>query len=224
MYNFSYFKENDRQILLQFLNDNPFAFLTGSYNSGKQVATQVPVLFEERDGKLFLHGHIMRKTDHHKAFMENPQALIVFSGAHTYVSASWYTNPVNGSTWNYMSVHVSGNIRFMEDHELIQFMKKLTLKFENSNAESPTVFDNLPDTYLNKMLPAITGFEIEADDIQNVFKLSQNRDPESYRNIISRLEMRNEKGNSATIANEMKGRMGQLFPEGVEWDGSRFMS
>jgi transcriptional regulator len=66
------------------------------------------MLVEERDGKLILHGHIMRKTDHHKAFHENPQALVVFTGPSSYVSATWYTNPHMGSTWNYMSVHLRG--------------------------------------------------------------------------------------------------------------------
>ncbi|MBL7934062.1 MAG: FMN-binding negative transcriptional regulator, partial [Bacteroidia bacterium] len=118
MYNFSYFKEPDKQVLLKFLEENPFVFLTGSTNAGKQVATQIPILIEERDGELYLQGHIMRNTDHHKAFKENPQALAVFTGPHTYVSASWYTNPQIGSTWNYMSVHISGNMRIMSDEEL----------------------------------------------------------------------------------------------------------
>src|SRR5687768_5654901 len=110
MYNLSYFKEDDKQVLLQFLIDHPFAFLTGSNLKGQQVATQIPLLIEERDNDLYLHGHIMRQTDHHKAFVENPQALAVFTGPHTYVSATWYTNPQTGSTWNYMSVHLRGNI------------------------------------------------------------------------------------------------------------------
>ena len=42
MYNFSYFKEQDRQRLLHFMEEHPFAFLTGSTLSGKQVATRFP--------------------------------------------------------------------------------------------------------------------------------------------------------------------------------------
>ncbi|MBK7855018.1 MAG: FMN-binding negative transcriptional regulator [Bacteroidetes bacterium] len=80
MYQFSYFKEKDKKVIIDFIEENPFAFLTGSFLSGEQVATQIPVLFEERNGDLFLQGHIMRKTDHHKAFTENPNALIVFTG------------------------------------------------------------------------------------------------------------------------------------------------
>lgn len=222
MYNFSYFKEKDKQTILDFIEENPFAFMTGSFLSGGQVATQIPILLEERNGELFLQGHIMRNTDHHKAFVENPNALIVFTGPSCYVSASWYSNPQIGSTWNYMSVHVAGQVSFMTNEELIEFMRKLTLKFEKGNTQSLTFFDNLPEQFLSKMLPAIVGFEIKADKIENVFKLSQNRDEKSYFNIISKLEQLG--GNSALIALELKKRKAELFPDGVEWDGSKFDS
>ena len=222
MYNFSYFKEKDKQTLLNFIEQHPFAFMTGSFLSGEQVATQIPVLLEERDDELYLLGHIMRNTDHHKAFVENPNTLLVFTGPSCYVSASWYSNPQIGSTWNYMSVHAAGRVNFMTNKELIAFMKKLTLKFENGNRESPTYYDNLPDHFLNKMMPAIVGFEVKAEKLENVFKLSQNRDEKSYLNIISKLEAQG--GNSLRISREMKKRKEELFPDGLEWDGSKFDS
>jgi transcriptional regulator len=216
MYHFSYFKEKDKQTILDFLSDYPFAFMTGSYLSGEQIATQIPILFEERNGELFLQGHIMRNTDHHKAFEENQNTLLVFTGPSSYVSASWYSNPQIGSTWNYMSVHISGKINFMSNEELIQFMRKLTLKFEKGNTQSLTIYDNLPDQFLDKMMPAIVGFEIKADKIENVFKLSQNRDEKSFLNIISKLE--EQGGNSALVAIEMKKRTAELFPPSAESD------
>jgi transcriptional regulator len=222
MYNFSYFKEKDRRTILDFIEENPFALMTGSFLSGKQVATQIPVLLEERNGELFLQGHIMRKTDHHKAFIENPNGLLLFTGPSCYVSASWYSNPQIGSTWNYMSVHVSDKVNFMTDEELVDFMKKLTLRFEKGNTKSLTFYDNLPDSFLNKMMPAIVGFEMKADNIENVFKLSQNRDEESYLNIISKLE--EQSGQSTLIASEMRIKRAELFPEGIEWDSSKFDS
>lgn len=214
MYNFSYFKEKDRQVILDFMDDYPFAFLTGSTRSGTQVATQIPILFEERNGELFLQGHMMRNTDHYKAFLENPNALLVFTGPSAYVSASWYSNQHMGSTWNYMSVHIGGQMNFMSSEELIQLMRKFTLKFEKGNTDSLTIYDNLPDSYLGTMMPAIAGFEIKAEKMENVFKLSQNRDEKSFTNIISRLE--EQGGESAMIAKEMKKRQAKLFPPQVD--------
>ncbi len=121
-----------------------------------------------------------------------------------------------------MSVHVAGQVDFMTNEELIAFMRKLTLKFEKGNTQSLTFYDNLPDQFLSKMMPAIVGFEIKADEMENVFKLSQNRDEQSYLNIISKLEAQG--GNSALIASIMKERKASLFSEGAEWDDSKFKS
>jgi transcriptional regulator len=209
MYNISNYQEKDQQVLLDFIEAHPFAFLTGSTVSGTQVATQIPILFELKGEQLFLQGHIMRNTDHHTAFVENPNVLAVFTGPHAYVSATWYTNPQSGSTWNYMSVHCSGTMRFMSEVELVAFMKKFTLKFENGDTNSATIFDNLPAKYTDSMLRGIVGFEILVNAMDGVFKLSQNRDEESYMNIIKKLEQLG--GDSALIAEEMKKRKEKLF-------------
>ena len=209
MYKLPYFKEKDQGKVFEFIKSYPFAFLTGSTLAGRQVATQVPILVEEREGELFLQGHIMKNSDHYKAFSENPQALAVFTGPNTYISASWYSNPKMGSTWNYMSVHIDGKISFMNTTGLIAFMRKLTLEFEDGNSLSPSFYDNLPNDFLNNMMPAIVGFELKADTIENVFKLSQNRDEKSYQNIISKLEKKG--GDAAVIASEMRGRKEELF-------------
>ncbi len=222
MYNIPYFKEEDKQVVLDLIEQYPLSFLTGSFLSGEQVATQIPVIMVEREGELFLQGHIMRNTDHHKALLENPKALLVFTGPDCYVSASWYSNPQMGSSWNYMSVQVKGDVRFMSAEELVDFMRRFSLKFEKGNTASPTIYDNLSDDYTSKMMPAIAGFEIKADKIENVFKLSQNRDEVSYLNIISKLEAIG--GDSARIAAEMRKRKEQLFPPGTEWDAGKFDS
>jgi transcriptional regulator len=121
-----------------------------------------------------------------------------------------------------MSVHIHGAMQFMSDAELVEFMRKLTLKFEGGNDQSPTFYDNLPDDFINKMMPAIIGFEIKAEKLENVFKLSQNRDETSYRNIMAQLKQQG--GDSALIAGEMKKRMEELFPPGAVSDADRFDS
>jgi len=212
MYHFSYFKEHDQQVILQLLADYPLAFVTGSFANGMQTATQIPMLYEVRAGTLYVQGHIMRNTDHHKAFIENPNALVVFTGPSAYVSASWYSNPHMGSTYNYMSVHLSGKIQFMLPEVFADWMRRFTLQFEQGNVASPTIYDNLGVDYTNKMMAGIVGIEMRVEKLDTVFKLSQNRDEESYVNIIEELKKRG--GNSALIAEEMEKRKGSLYFEG----------
>ena len=209
MYNLPYFKEEDREVVLKFMRDHPFVFLTGVDEENKPVATQVPVFIDEKNEKLFLTGHIMRNTDHHKAFEQNPNVLGVFSGPNVYVSGTWYSNPQQASTWNYMSVHAKGSIRFGNEEDLIAILKRLTLHYENNNTASTTIFDNLPSEYTGPLMKAIVAFEVELTSIENVFKLSQNRDEKSFHNIMDKL---NEQGSDGKfIAGEMKKIQQQLF-------------
>jgi transcriptional regulator len=211
MYNLPYHKEQNPQVINEFIARYPFAFLTGCDSENKPVATQVPVFIEEHDSRKILRGHIMKNTDHHKAFLHNQNVLVVFTGHHTYVSGTWYSNPHTPSTWNYMSVHVKGIIRFLDDDALIDVLRKTTLHFESYNQQSAAVFDNLPSDYTKKLMKAIVAFEIEVNEMDTVFKLSQDRDSESYRNIIKKLNEQGEDGK--VIAFEMEKRIKKLFPD-----------
>lgn len=212
MYSLSYFKENDHAKVLQFMHQHPFIILCGCTASGAPVATHVPVLFEERENKLILRGHFMKKTDHHLAFAENNKALAVFNGAHTYVSASWYSNQQQASTWNYLAVHASGKLKFVGEEELMKILRDTTAMFEN-NADSPASFEKLDPEYISKLINAIVGFEMEVENIDNVFKLSQNRDRESFEHITEKLK--EQGGDAGVIASEMEKRTEELYPRSI---------
>lgn len=209
MYNLPYFKEPDQKAVLEFIHQHPFAFIAGCGEDNKPVATQIPVFIEEREGKLYLTGHMMKSTGHHKAFEKNPAVLCVFTGAHTYVSATWYSDPHQASTWNYMSVHVKGQMRFLDEQGLVDVLQKTSLHFEGNNTASPTSFDNLPEEYTSRLMKAIVAFEVEVQSLDHVFKLSQNRDKKSYQNIIEKLD--NQDADGKKVAEEMKKREGRLF-------------
>ncbi len=211
MYSLPDYKDNDPAAVRAFIDRHPFAFLTGCDTAGKPVATQVPVFVEEEKGKQVLRGHIMRNTDHHRAFLHNPHVLAVFTAPHTYVSGTWYSDPNIASTWNYMSVHVRGTISFLDEAALERVLRKTSLHFEDYNADSPTVYDNLPDSFKQKFIHAIVAFEIEILDMDHVFKLSQDRDEASYHNIIKKLKQQDAAGRF--IASEMEARARSVFPK-----------
>ena len=192
------------------MKEHPFAVLIGNSN-GRAVATQVPLMIEEREGKLFLLGHLTRKQDHQLVFEENDEALVIFTGAHAYVSATWYENPQNVSTWNYSSVHARGKLVFLDDERLADALQKLSLQYEKNNTQSSTVYNNLPAEDTAKMLKAIVGFEIEVTSIDHVFKLSQNRDEKSYDNIIRHLK--EEGSEAAAVAKTMEERKAKVFKQ-----------
>ncbi len=202
MYKFDYYTEKDQEKVIAFMKENAFAFVTGIGNH-YPVATQIPLAVKLIDGKIFLEGHMMRKTDHHLAFEKNENVLVLFNGAHCYVSASWYTERGIGSTWNYMTVHAKGIISFKDEEGTLNAVKALSDKYEGTvSADS---FDNLPKEYIDHMVKAIVGFSIEVEELENVFKLSQNRNEASQKNIIEQLIKRGDE-NSRKIAEEMSNR------------------
>jgi transcriptional regulator len=168
------------------------------------VATQIPLSVEIKDEKLFLHGHLMRKTDHHLAFEKNNQVLVLFTGPHCFINANWYTDPQMGSTWNYMTVHAKGKIIFMDEEGTRKVVKAVSDKYAGTSSLS--AYDNLPKEYIDHMVKAILGFTIEVETFENVFKLSQNRDEASQKNIIEQLKKTGD-ANSAAIAFEMEKRL-----------------
>ena len=211
MYDLPYHKESSERAVREFIAEHPFAFLTGCDPQGKPVVTQVPVFMEAREGRNLLRGHMMRNTDHHKAFVQNENVLVVFTGNHAYVSGAWYENPHTPSTWNYMSVHARGTMRFLAGADLEDVLRKTSLHFEDQICESPTVYDNLPTRLKERLIRAIVSFEITVTKMDNVFKLSQDRDIKSYCNIIGKLRERGENGRK--IAAEMEKRIGEVFGE-----------
>jgi transcriptional regulator len=209
MYSLPHYQEKDREKALFFIRQYPFGMLMAVDSNAKPVATQLPFLLKEREGKWFLCAHIMKGTDHHQALLQHNEVLVVFTGPHSYVSASWYSRQQQASTWNYMSVHARGELRFLDETDLLDMLEELTTHFEK-NPDSPSSYKNLPDEYINRLTKAIVAFEIPIQSIDFIAKLSQNRDQVSYENIIQQLAKGD--ADAQAISKEMLARKDQLFP------------
>lgn len=208
MYPIPAFQEKNKDEIISFIHAHPFATLIGVGEDMRPVATQIPVLLKERAGDFFLQGHFMKQTDHHKAFLQNPEALVLFTGPHTYVSASWYENKQQASTWNYMTVHARGTIELLDATALPGMLEELTSHFEQ-NPSSPSLYKELPEDYISRLSKAIVAFEIKLLQTDAVFKLSQNRDEQSFDNIVTKLSTGNWEAKA--VAEEMSKRKRQFF-------------
>lgn len=204
MYNVAPFTDATQQEVRAFMRRHPFAVLAGADLQNRPVATQVPLFVDEDEERLLLRGHIMRNTLHYKAFEQNPQVLALFHGAHAYVSASWYSQPGQASTWNYMSVQAGGTMRFLDAAALRLLLQRTTNYFEASVGATAR-FETLSAAYVEQHMKAIVGFEVEVAQLQHTFKLSQNRDAESYQNIMDQLHQQG--GGAAEVAAAMQQRI-----------------
>jgi transcriptional regulator len=186
MHIIKYFREENREKILTFLRQNDFAILV-AYDGEKPVASHLLMEIAEDGENLLVNGHMSRANPLWKMFERNPEVLVIFQGPHTYISPTWY-NHLNVPTWNYQSVHLYGRPRVISDKsESYGILKRLIDRYETN---SPYRLETLPEYFVEKEMRGIAAFQIEVKRIEANYKLSQNRDDESYRNIVDHLEER----------------------------------
>ena len=192
----------DRAALLDFIRHNSFGILIGNNTEGVPWGTHIPIELEFlEEGTPVLRGHVSKANPHAAILAQNPKALAIFSGAHAYVSSSWYAQE-NVSTWNYSAVHVYGTIRLLTQEELLDNVTKLTSRYE-AGVEKPLYVQNMTLEKVMKEIRGIVGFEMTLDEIHGKAKLSQNRNPQDYDNIITELEKTGD-AQAQGVADDMK--------------------
>lgn len=188
MYTPKLYREEDRTRILEFLTQNEFATVV-AYDGEKPVAGHLMVDVLEKDGALFVDGHMSRANSLWKTFKTNPEVLVIFQGPHTYISASWY-NHVNVPTWNYQSVHAYGKPQLVTDRDQVYtLLKRLMDRHETGTAYN---MDTLPPDFVEKEMRGVMAFRIEVTRMEASYKLSQNRNDEDYWNIVSHLDERTD--------------------------------
>ncbi|HXD79474.1 MAG TPA: FMN-binding negative transcriptional regulator [Puia sp.] len=212
------YEERDPGKIRAFIRDNSFAILV-SVRDGSPVATHIPLLMEkdaeERD---ILVGHISKGNEQKDTLVTGAKVLAIFPGPHAYVSPRWYTK-INVPTWNYISVHVYGTLTLLEGDALRAALNRLVHNYER-HLPRPVHVDEIPPKELEADYRGVVGFQILVEEVQAAYKLSQNRDEGSYRQVIGELEKGDEMAKA--VAMEMRNRKDTLFSPGSGEIGSLF--
>lgn len=204
MYIPKYYEEKDWNEIEQLIREHGFATLIGAQNQ-EPIAAHIPLeLSKNEAGEWILAGHVSRANSIWKSFEADQNVLAIFMGPHAYVSPSWY-NHRNVPTWNYKAVHVYGKPRILKDEELKAALSKMMDRYEHLHAEHPMKMEEAPADMLQKDINGLVAFEIKIDRIEAASKLSQNRDAESYQNVIDHLKT-SDAYDSKKIAGEMEKR------------------
>jgi transcriptional regulator len=189
MYHVPYFKALEQKDVLAFMQSHPFVTICGVTDEGWPVATQVPVLVNNNEEDIVITGHLMRKQMHTQAFEKKNKVFIIFQGEHSYVSASWYTQPLQASTWNYMAVHATCYKRMLDEAALHNVLLQQT-RFFKGKADSINDVVKIPDDYLEANMKVIVAFVVRIAAYEHVFKLSQNKDDASFHSVVQHLQNR----------------------------------
>lgn len=202
------FEEKDKDKIHSFIRENSFAILISIYE-GRPIGTHIPLHLEiGADGQDLLVGHISRGNEQKHTLTDGAQVLAIFPGPHAYISPRWYT-AMRVPTWNYISVHAYGTVKLMEGEELKAALSRLMDNYE-SHLPQPVHLGEIPEKSLRDDLRGIVGFQITVTEYQAAAKLSQNRDPQSYHQVIEQLEKGDE--TARAVAAEMHKNAAHLFP------------
>lgn len=179
MYLPEHFAETDPRVLHALIDAHPLgAWVT--LGAGGLLVNHIPFLLDADRGQYgTLVGHVARANPVWRSFSTTVESVIVFQGAETYVTPSWYPSKrAHGKvvpTWNYAVVHAHGIPRAVEDPAwLLQLVTRLTERHEAARA-APWKVSDAPADYTARLLEAIVGIEIPIARLVGKWKVSQNR-------------------------------------------------
>jgi transcriptional regulator len=189
MYLPKHFEVTDPEILADLIEKYPLATLIGSIGDTMEI-NHLPLMLSKDRSRLF--GHVAKANPLLKiAEQAVPNLTAVFNGPNAYITPSWYlTKKETGKvvpTWNYAVVHAQGKMSVIQDNSWLHGHVTQMTNTHEPTYQSLWKVDDAPDEYIQMMLNAIVGIEIEITSLVGKFKLSQNRPAQDYEAVLNEL-------------------------------------
>ncbi len=206
MYLPAHFREDRVPVLMKAIRQIAFGTLVTSDDGGLE-ANHFPILIDDAPAPFgTLHGHMARANAQWQRVKPGTQALAIFLGPHCYVSPSLYPSREEAGkvvpTWNYLSVHATGEISVYDDPSQLKDHVAELIETNEGPRAKPWSLDEAPPDYSEKMLRGIVGFEITLTHLEGKWKMSQNRLAQDIEGV--RTGLRNEGGSGqAAVADVM---------------------
>jgi transcriptional regulator len=199
MYIPKYFQQEDLQQAAILVRQNEFAILTTSLANTLQ-AVHIPFILKEEESEWILYAHFAAANPLVGALRKNEEALVIFQGAHAYVSSSWYKH-VSVPTWNYSAVHCYGKLERLNKEETI-FLLQQTMNHYEGMQENGMKWETLPEKLKENLMKEMVAFKIVVTRIEAKVKLSQNKSEEDFHSVMSHLQQGDAQAKA--VADEMQ--------------------
>jgi transcriptional regulator len=166
-------ESNDRN--LRFARQRGFGLLTVGGSDGP-LLSHIPFVLNEAGDEL--RAHVVRSNPiwRHLRDGGDMRALVAISGADGYISPDWYGADDQVPTWNYVAVHLRGQVRLADEASLRGHLDALSELFEARLAPKPIWrADKVSDDALARMLRMIAPIAMTVEKIDGTWKLGQNK-------------------------------------------------
>jgi len=190
MYLPKHFEVTDPGTFANLIGEYPLATLIGILG-GQTEINHLPLMLSSDQSRLY--GHVARSNPLIKiADQASSQVSAVFHGPSAYVTPSWYpSKPETGKvvpTWNYAVVHAQGNLSLINDPIWLRNHVSQMTNIHEPTYQSQWRLEDAPEEYIQMMLNAIVGIEIQITSLVGKFKLSQNRPEKDYAAVLDELK------------------------------------
>jgi transcriptional regulator len=192
MYVPRHFEESRLEHLHDLIVTHPLGILV-TQGTGGLDANHLPFELEPREGSLgVLHTHVARANRVWQDVASGDEVLVVFRAADAYISPNWYPSKHEQHrqvpTWNYIVVHAHGRVTVRDDERYLRgLVGRLTRRHEASQPR-PWRMGDSPQAFINEMLAAIVGLEVQITRLVGKSKLGQNKDTRDMRSAAEALK------------------------------------
>ena len=204
MYLPPHFSEPRLEELHRIVREHPLGVLVTHGPAGLD-ANHIPFeLDPERGPHGTLLAHVARANPLCTEFAGGADVMVVFRGVQGYISPNWYPSKHETHrqvpTWNYEVVHAHGRLRLVDDEKFVRgIVARLTRRHEATEPK-PWKMGEAPADYLDQMLRAIVGVEIEVVRLEGKRKLSQNREARDVDGAVRALQERGQEALSSAMS------------------------
>jgi transcriptional regulator len=196
MYLPSHFAETRKEVLHSRIAEYPFGTLITHGSSGLD-ANHIPFELAAEDGELgVLRAHVARANPVWQDVANGDEVLVVFHAGDAYISPNWYPSKhelhKQVPTWNYMVVHAHGRITVLDDERYVRGLIGRLTRTHEASEPKPWKMSDAPKDYVDTMVKAIVGVQIEITRLVGKSKLSQNKDASDIQGAAEALKSTGE--------------------------------
>lgn len=191
MYCPAHFEETRIEVLHALMRTRPLATLVTLGPEGLDT-NHVPLFLDIAAGTHgTLRGHVARANPLWRAIGAGCDALAIFHGPQGYVTPNWYPAKTETGkavpTWNYAVVHAHGRLRAIDDAAWLRAQIEALTNQEEAAFAAPWQVADAPPDYIEKMIGAVVGIEIEIARLNGKWKTSQNQPPRNRAGVVAGL-------------------------------------
>lgn len=180
MYIPAHFNESRPEPLHELIAQHPLGILVANGKSGLS-ANHLPFMLHPKEGAQgVLHCHVARNNPVWQDLENGDEVMVIFRAGDAYISPQWFPSKLETHkqvpSWNYIVAHAYGQVTIRDEERYVRGAVARLTRIHEASQPVPWKMTDRPKDYIDAMLKAIVGIEIEITSLIGKTKLSQNKE------------------------------------------------